>query len=107
MIGCVSAVGIVFYQMKVKPRPQADKAVGLMEAGDFDEAAGIMGEYVSWFRGNGKDHYVYAVALIRKRQPDIKQAVRHRRKAERMGYRVPEWFDNYALLQQARGKKCR
>jgi len=101
----LAGAGSWLYRTQIAVFPAADKALVLMEAGDFETAADVMSGYITWLRGAAKDHYVYAVALVRKTPPEMKKAVRHRRKAERMGYQVPEWFDNYVLLQEARSKK--
>ena len=75
-----------------------DSAIVIMEEGDFENAIPILKHSLSMNRANAQAHYALAVSLIRQENPDIKTAIKHKDIAQRLGYIVPVWFDNYVKM---------
>jgi Tfp pilus assembly protein PilF len=76
----------------------SESAIVMMETGDFQAAISALKHSLSINRGNAQAHYALAVALMRQKQPDIKEALKHRNIAQRLGYVIPTWFDNYVKM---------
>ncbi len=76
----------------------SESAIVMMETGDFQAAVHALKVSLSLNRNNAQAHYALAVALIRQKEPNIKEALKHRDIAQRLGYVVPTWFDNYVKM---------
>ena len=76
----------------------SESAIVMMEKGDFQTAIPALKHSLSINRGNAQAHYALAVALIRQKDPDINTAIKHRNIAQRLGYVIPAWFDDYVKM---------
>jgi hypothetical protein len=70
-----------------------DDAVALMEKGKFEEAMPVLERNCA---REAKACYAYAVCMVRKNEPDVERALQYRAIAQKMGYTIPQWFDDYA-----------
>ena len=81
-----------------KSKRLCESAIVIMEEGDFQDAIPILNYSLSMNRQNAQAHYALAVSLMRQKEPDIKAAIKHKRIAQRLGYVVPKWFDDYLKM---------
>lgn len=86
-----------FMACQSKAKVDTNKAVAIMEQGQFEEAIEMLKPNLGLFSKDAKAYYATAVSLLRKDDPDIKKAIKYKKKAERLGYQIPDWFDNYVI----------
>ena len=79
-----------------------EEAIVLMEEGDFQSAIKYLEQSLAGNNSYAKAHYALAVSYLRIDPPDIRRAMSHRNRAQKLGYLVPEWFDNYARTLKAK-----
>lgn len=78
-----------------KEKVDTNQVVSIMEEGRFEEAIDLLQASTGFFSKDAKACYAMAVALIRKDSPEIKKAIKYKNKAQKLGYQIPEWFDDY------------
>jgi hypothetical protein len=78
-----------------------EQAIVMMEKRQFDPAIKVLGKVLILDQDYPKANYVMAVAYLRKSLPDTKKAVEYRDKAKKLGYQIPQWFDDYLKKIQA------
>ena len=92
----------VFSESKEK---LCDKALALMERGDFDQAKVYLSKALAEDPRYSKADYAMAVAYLRQAKPDIDKAILYKETAKNLGYVIPKWFDDY--LVKLRNKKTK
>lgn len=88
-------ISLSFAACQPKEKVATDQIVSIMEQGRFEEAIELLDANTGFFSKDAKAFYAMAVALLRKEKPEIKKAIKYKNKAEKLGYQIPEWFDNY------------
>ena len=89
-------------ESSAKSKLLCEQAISLMEQGDFKSAITYLQQSLSLDSHYAKAHYTLAVSYLRIDPPDIRRAIPHRNRAQKLGYLVPEWFDNYARTLTAK-----
>lgn len=92
----------IFFESKEK---LYNKAVALMEKGDFDQAKACLSKALRKYPHYSKADYAMAVAYLRQPVPDINKAMVYKETAKDLGYTIPKWFDDY--LVKLRNKKTK
>jgi len=102
----VVGVGVIFSVKNKgafeKSRLLCDKAIAFMEEGDFNSAINYLEQSLEFNERYPKAHYALAVSYLRINPPDFSSAISHRDQAQKLGYLVPEWFDNYLRILRAK-----
>ncbi len=89
-------------ESSAKSRFLCEQAISFMEQGDFKSAITYLQQSLSADNNYAKAHYALAVSYARIDSPDVRRAISHRNRAQKLGYLVPEWFDNYVRTLTAK-----
>ncbi len=74
------------------------QALAAMQKKSFNEARKYMTQALKVDPDNPKYNYAIAVCYLRKTPPDVANAAAYRVRAQRLGFIIPEWFDNYLKI---------